>query len=70
MIDLPRGGATLIAPPGVRADLGLRRFATSSFPIVIGTLQGTARLAIPPDHSDRPWQLQVNADGPVTVCSV
>ena len=70
VIDLPRGGATLTAPRGVRANLGLRRFATASFPIVVGTLQGSARLAIPPDRSDRPWQLQVDADGPVTVCPV
>ncbi len=70
VIELPPGGATLTAPPGVAAKLSLRRFATTSFPIVVGTLQGAARLSIPTDRSERPWQLQVDANGPVTVCPV
>ena len=55
---------------GRAGELSLRRFATASFPIVVGTLQGAARLAIPHGSLDRPWQLQVDADGPVTVCPV
>ncbi len=70
VVKLPRGGATLFAPRGVRAALSLRRFATASFPIVVGTLEGAARLAIPTDRSTRPWQLQVDANGPVTLCPV
>ena len=70
VVELPRGGAILTAPQGVRAKLSLQRFATASFPIVVGTLKGAARLAIPQDRSSRPWQLQVDADGPVTVCPV
>jgi hypothetical protein len=70
VVELPRGGATLFAPRGVRATLSLRRFATASFPIVVGTLEGAARLAIPTDRSTRPWQLQVDANGPVTLCPV
>jgi hypothetical protein len=68
VVELQPGGATLTAPAGVRAALSLRRFATASFPVSVGTLQGAARLAVPADRSDRPWQLQVDANGPVTVC--
>ena len=68
VVELPRGGATLTAPGDVRATLSLRRFATASFPIAVGTLEGAARLAIPTDRSARPWQLQVDATGPVTIC--
>jgi hypothetical protein len=45
----------------------LRRFA-SSFPINGRTLTGDARLDIPLDRSDRPWQLQIDSTSPVMVC--
>ena len=68
VLELPRGGASLTAPPGVRVGLGLRRFATESFPVSPGRLRRAGTLAIPPDLASEPWALQLFADGPVTVC--
>lgn len=68
IVSLPPGGAVLEAPRGVRAELGLRRFASASFPVHVATLRGAARLDIPRDRSGRPWELQVSATGKVTVC--
>ncbi len=68
MVTLPPGGALLDAASGVTAELRLRRFASASFPVHVATLRGAARLDIPRDRSGRPWELQVSADGKVTVC--
>jgi hypothetical protein len=68
VVSLPPGGAVLEAPRGVSAELGLRRFASASFPVHVATLRGAARLDIPRDRSGRPWELQVSATGKVTVC--
>ncbi len=68
VVALPPGGAVLSSPPGVTAQLGLRRFATQTFPIVVGTLRTAGRLRIPTDRSTEPWELQVDATGPVSVC--
>ncbi len=68
IVSLPRGGVILRAPPKVRADASLRRYAADSFPVVAGTLHGAAVVAIPGDRSSRPWQLQLAATGPITVC--
>ena len=68
IVALPPGGAVLSAPRGVPASLGLRRYASDSFPVDPGTLRGSERLVIPTDRSGRPWQLRVDTPGPVTVC--
>jgi hypothetical protein len=68
VVVVPSGGVILQAARGARADLRLRRFASSSFPIHVATLRGAARLDIPGDRSGRPWELQVSATGKVTVC--
>jgi hypothetical protein len=68
VITLPPGGATLETAPGISADLSLRRFASASFPVHVATLRGAARLDIPRDRSGRPWEMQVRANGKVTVC--
>jgi hypothetical protein len=68
VLTLPPGGAMLEAAPGVRAELGLRRFASAAFPVHVATLRGAGRLDIPRDNSGRPWELQVSATGKVTVC--
>ena len=68
VVTLPPGGALLQASEGVGAALRLRRFASGSFPLRVGTLRGAARLDIPRDRSGRPWELQVSANGKVTVC--
>jgi hypothetical protein len=68
VISLPPGGAVLRPARGVTAELGLRRFASASFPVHVATLRGAARLDIPRDRSGRPWELQVMANGKVIVC--
>ena len=68
IVSLPPGGASLTASSVAGASLALRRYAADSFPVDPGPLRGQARLVIPTDRSSRPWQLQVNAAGPVRVC--
>ena len=70
VIALPPGGVFLHAAPGRMVGLGLRRFATESFPVSAGRLKGSALLAIPPDRSSRPWQLQLTTTGLVAACHV
>jgi hypothetical protein len=70
IVTLPPGGATLSAPPGARASLGLRRFASGSFPVNPGPLRGVQRLDVPSDRSSRPWQLRIDTAQPVAVCPV
>jgi hypothetical protein len=68
IVTLPPGGATLRSPQGASVSLGLRRYATGSFPVDPGPLRGDARLLIPTDRSSRPWQLRLDAAAPVEVC--
>lgn len=68
VVSLPPGGVLLEASPGLSAELSLRRFASESFPVRVGTLSGSASLAIPTDGSGRPWQLELNSTGTVRVC--
>jgi hypothetical protein len=68
VLNLPPGGATIETARGAHADLHLRRFASTFFQVNAATLRGAARLDIPPDRSSRPWELQVNPTGNVTVC--
>lgn len=70
IVLLPAGGVFLRQPPGGSTRLSLRRFATASFPVDAGDLMGAGVLAIPADRSRRPWQLQLSATGPVTVCGI
>jgi hypothetical protein len=68
IVTLPSGGARLGASPGEQVSLGLRRYATGSFPVDPGPLRGRQRLVIPTDRSTRPWQLRLDASRPVAVC--
>lgn len=68
VLSLPPGGAILSTHAGSQAAASLRRFATASFPIVAGTVSGSARLDIPEDRSSRPWELQLDPTARVTVC--
>jgi hypothetical protein len=68
VVALPPGGAVLTTPAGEQAVVSLRRFAAESFPIVAGTVRGSARLDIPEDRSSRPWELQLDPTDRVTVC--
>jgi hypothetical protein len=69
VVTLPPGGAILEAQPGSSASLLLRRYA-SAFSVNGGRLQGVARLDVPTDRSNRPWQLQIDGAHPVTVCEL
>lgn len=55
---------------GPRARIFLRRFATESYPVLIGEVRGgsAAELSIPFDRSRRPWRLLVDAPQPARVC--
>ncbi len=70
VVSLPPGGAALEAKGGTSANLYLRRYSSDSFPIFARTLRANAVLSIPTDRSSLPWQLQLGATGPVTVCGL
>jgi hypothetical protein len=69
-LEVPPGGVILEAPPASRTDLALRRYASESFPVDLGSVRGDATLVIPPDPSSRPWLLRIGAQGPVTICPI
>lgn len=68
VVSLPPGGPILEASSRVSDALHLKRYSSDWFPIDAGALRGTAVLDIPTDRSTVPWQLQLGASGPVTVC--
>ena len=70
VLELPPGGAQLRPRVGSRAELQLRRYATASFPVDLGTLDGgrPATLRIPTDGSTEPWEAGLRASGPVEIC--
>jgi len=66
---IPPAGLVLDADnPGVR--VAVRRYATTSFPLALGTLKSgrPELLRIQPDRSPHPWTLQLSGRGRVTVC--
>jgi hypothetical protein len=65
---VPARGVVLRADTGtVRAKL--RRFASESFPVDLGTVpRQAALLRIPVDRSDRPWILELSGKGRASVC--
>jgi hypothetical protein len=71
VVDLPPGGAVVVAPADAPVSLRLRRFA-DVFGIGAGELAGggAERIVIPPDLSSRPWQLQLTGTGTARVCEV
>jgi hypothetical protein len=68
LLTLPAGGVALeLGRGGGRARL--RRYASEEFPVELGAVPaGSSRLAIPADGSAEPWELELVADGPVSVC--
>jgi hypothetical protein len=68
VVDVPAGGASLSAPRATPTAVALRRYATDSFPVELGSFRGSARLTVPSDRSSRRWQLQLDSPGPVRVC--
>ena len=69
-MTLPPGGVILRGAGSAPAAVGLRRYATTETPVDLGKLADgrAAVLAIPPDRSDVPWQLQPPAAGALEVC--
>jgi hypothetical protein len=69
-LRLPVGGAVLRGSRRTDADLALRRYASASFPVALGTLSPgeVDALSIPPDRSTKPWVLALTGSGSVTVC--
>ncbi len=69
-IELPSGGATLIAKDSSPASVNLGRFAPPSE--TVGRLRGDrpATLSIKPDADPQPWTITVPAAGSVQVCAL
>jgi hypothetical protein len=68
---VPPGGLVLRSRRGgTRA--GLRRYASESFPVDLGSLPGgrPMLIRIPPDQSTKPWQLELSGGGPVSLCQL
>ena len=59
----PRAARGSMPPPGVGAELRLRRFASASFPVDVGTLRGAARLDDPARPLGAPLGDAVGARG-------
>ena len=68
---VPAQGVLLTAN-GPGTQVSLRRFASASFPVQLGTLApGTPELLrIPADRSTRPWSAQLTGGAGVTACRV
>jgi hypothetical protein len=79
-LDPGAAGATFPVPPqgvvltasGPGTQVSLRRYASASFPVQLGTLvPGTPELLrIPADRSTRPWSARLTGGGRVTACRV
>lgn len=67
VLELPQGGARIRTATPEGARLRLRRYASESFPVELGRRRA-ASVAIPPDRSSEPWELELMARAPVTVC--
>jgi hypothetical protein len=72
VISLPPGDALLRAGAGRDGALEVlvRRYASESFSLKLGDLAAgrTARVAIPTDLSDEPWELQLLGSEPFVAC--
>ena len=70
ILRLPPGGAVVRASPSSGVRVGIRRFATASFPIAPAppAASRVGVLHIPTDRASRPWQLGITSARPVTVC--
>ncbi len=69
VLTLPAGGVTMRAEGG-DAEVRLRRYASQSFPVSVGSLRDRrpALLEIPADRSTTPWQVELSGAGTVAVC--
>jgi hypothetical protein len=70
VLRLPPGGAIVHASRQAGAQLGLRRFATTSFPVAVAPLAAgqVGVLRIPTDRATEPWELEISPSSGATVC--
>jgi hypothetical protein len=70
ILRLPPGGAIVHASRQAGAIVGLRRFATASFPLSGSPLAaGQVGLArIPTDRATRPWEMELSSPAATKVC--
>ena len=61
---------SLLTASGPGTQVSLRRYASGSFPVALGTLAPGAaeQLRIPADRSPQPWSVQLSGGGRVTAC--
>ncbi len=69
-VEIGLAGAVLRAQPGATAEVRIRRYAESLFPVEIGTIGGgdEALVEIPRDLSSQPWELGLSGRGAIAVC--
>ena len=66
-VTLPPGGFSVKAPRYSELPISLGRFSTE-FPVELGSVFGSAVVAIPTDRSDQPWLTKLTSARPFTVC--
>lgn len=67
VIDVPSGGFSYRGPGAGLSELKLRRFG-EGFAVAPDLPAGAARVAIPADGSDRPWQAELVARSKLVLC--
>lgn len=67
VVEVPSGGLSYRVAGTERPDLKLRRFG-EGFAAVLDLPAGSARVAIPTDRSDRPWQAELTATSKLDLC--
>ena len=70
VLRLPPGGAIIHASRSAGAQVSLRRFATTSFPIAAAPLAAgkVGVLRIPTDRATEPWELEISPPAGASVC--
>lgn len=69
-LTLLHGGFSLEDQSGEPVEVVLRRFAEDGFSVSLGLLESGQKtaLTIPPDASEKPWQLGLQGSGQVRLC--
>lgn len=67
VVDVPRGGLSYEVTAAERPQLKLRRFG-EGFAVVPKLPSGPARVAIPTDRSDHPWQAELVTKSRLELC--
>jgi hypothetical protein len=69
-VQLKPGRTTVEVDAGGPPTIGLRRFATESFPVFVpGEGGATTSIEIPEDRADQPWKIHVEAAQTTRVCT-